>query len=176
MCQLAVSGKFRDPKIDRAVFSLVRDILRLECLNHLNHPRDVLGRGGCGIVSRRFDTQRLQVLEEGRFEFRGEVGQRHAALFASRNGFVVDVGQVHDPLDFKATRLEVPLQQVLENIRPEVTYMGEVIHGRPAGIHLHHSPGWIQRFEGFDGAGGGVEQADRHGHRKISLVNPKKAG
>jgi hypothetical protein len=55
----------------------------------------------------------------------------------------------------------MPLEQVLEDIGPEVSDMGKIVNRRPAGVEAD-DPGF-QRDEILDPAGEGVEEANRHG-------------
>jgi len=55
---------------------------------------------------------------------------------AAFDGFVVDVGEVHDVGDFEAPINQPTLQQILEDEGAEVAYVGVVVDGGAAGVQF----------------------------------------
>ena len=131
---------------------MVGDVLRLEGLDHRDHPGDVFGGGGGGIVAGRFDPKRGQILKECGFEAGGELLEGHASFPAARDSLVVHVREVHHPLYVESARLEVALQEVFKNVGPKVADVSVVINRRPAGVHFHQASRWVEREEGFGGS------------------------
>src|SRR5437667_12896974 len=56
----------------------------------------------------------------------------------------------------------MPLQQILENIRPKISNVRLAINGRPAGVH--RNVWWIERGEILQLPRVGVEQPDHGSH------------
>src|SRR5262245_45089122 len=76
--------------------------------------------------------------------------------------FVVDVSEVHDALDRIPTGFKVALQQIFENISPEIPDVGTAVYGRATGIQLDGATRSIERVEFFDLARVGVKEAYWH--------------
>ncbi len=95
-----------------------------------------------------------------------------AAPLATRAGFelvfahipvagkVAHIGDVHHMLDLQAVEGEHPLEDIAENIGPEVADVGVVVHGRTTGVETDAAR--KNRREGFPGARQGVVQMDSH--------------
>ena len=107
-----------------------------ELRDHGNHARNVLRIGGGGESVGGFDAQRGQVLEKGVFEGLGEIGQGNAMFPGAADGFVVHVGQVHNPFDLKSAVFKMALEEILEEVGAEISDMGVVVDGRSAGVDL----------------------------------------
>ena len=128
--------------------------------DHLNHPRDVLRGSGLGEMIGAFDAQRVEILEERFFERRSEVRQRHATSPATANCFVIHIGEIHHAIDLQAPILQMPLQQILENVGAEISDMREIINSRPAGVETHLPR--LARHEVLDLTGQRIEKTKWH--------------
>ena len=97
---------------------------------------------------------RCLVLEAGR--------DQHAVLAAVEAlvAEVADVGDVLDLEDVDAVVEDGATDQVGEEERPEVADVGVAVDGRAAGVHPE-APA-VARLDGFDGAGQGVAETERH--------------
>ena len=158
--ELAVFGKLAEPEIQRLVLGLIRDFLLHQHPDHLDHLRHVIRRRG--KVLRTLHAQRAEILEERVLKFLREVREPHAELPAAADRLVVHIGEIHHALHVEAARFEMPLQQILEDIRAKIPDVREVIDRRPAGVELHAFPRGIERAELFQFAGVGVEKSRRH--------------
>ena len=112
-------------------------------------------RGGKG--RRVLDLERVQVLEKRFLEWRGKFAQRKIRRSTAANRLVIDVGQIHHPLDRVTARFEMPLQQVFENIGAKIPDVRVAVNGWPAGVHLHRATIRIERMELLDLARVGIE-------------------
>lgn len=95
---------------------------------------DVLRRPG--IVVGRRDIQDVEVLEECLDVWFRILVQADALGVRPADGLVVHVGDVHHVHDPEPAELEEPLEEVFEDIGPEIADMGEIIDGRAAGVEL----------------------------------------
>ena len=85
---------------------------------------------------------------------------------------VADVGDVLDLEDVDAVVQDGPSDEVGEEECPEVADVGVAIDGRAAGVHPEAAP--VGRFDGFDGAGQGVAEAERHRRIVVGRTAPSK--
>ena len=86
-------------------------------------------------LMRRTAVQCLEVVEEGGFEFRGEIAQRRFAFADALDDFVVDVRDVHHVLNVEAFELQKAVYEIAKDERAPVADVGEVIDSRAAAIH-----------------------------------------
>jgi len=132
--------------------------------NHFDHPRNVARLGGGGEMVRALDAERIEVLEEGILERLRELGKRQAGGAAATDGFVVHIRQVHHPEHPQSAVFQVPLQEVLEDIRAEIPDVREIVNGRSASVEPHQAR--LARREPLDRTGEGVEKTQRHGRAR----------
>jgi hypothetical protein len=107
----------------------------------------------------------LQIFEKGGLELRGKLTQRQSGFPATADRLVVHVCEIHHALDLEAARLEVPLEQVLEDVSAEVADVRVIIDRGSAGVHRHAFPRGIERDEFLERARVAIEEAERHGGR-----------
>ena len=170
MRQFSVTGKFVDPKINGFVVGLVGEIAFDQFGDHFDHAREITRLGRAGIFVGAFDAQSLEIFKKSAFERFGEIVERNLRFPCAADGFVVDIGNVHYPMDLEATRFEMPLQQILENIRPKISNVRLAINGRPAGVH--RNVWWIERGEILQLPRVGVEQPD---HVRTTVIPSENA-
>ena len=156
--QLPVVFAFLDGEVNGPVVGLVRVALVHQLLDHVQHFRDV--RRGLGIVFRRFDAERAEILEERILVFAREGLKRQPRGARIADGLVVDVGQVHDLRDLDAVVFERAAEKVFEEIGAEIADVGVVVDRRAAGVHPGVS--LADRGEFGHAASERVEKAD-HG-------------
>ncbi len=106
------------------------------------------------------NAQGIQVLKEGLLERLRKLRERDAGLAAAADRLVIDVSQIHHAFDLVAAKLEVALEQILENIGAEVSDMREIIDRRTARVHPH--PVGIDGLELFDFARERIEESQAH--------------
>ena len=126
--------------------------------NHLNHAREVTRFGRAGIFVGVFDAQSFEIFEKSPLERFGEIVERNFRFSCAANRFVVDIGNVHHPMDFEAARFEMPLQQIFENVRAKISDVGMAINRWPASVH--RDVGRIARGELLQLPRVGVKQQD----------------
>ena len=170
MRELSVFGEFAEAEIERLVLGLIRDPFLLQHADHLDHLRDVVR--GRGEVLRPFHAQRAEVVEERILELLREIREPHAELSAAADRLVVHVGEIHHAFDLEAARLQMPLQQVLEDVGAEISDVREIVNSRPACVELHAVPVGIERAELFDLSAVGVEKSRRH--ERATVVAPSR--
>ena len=170
MRQFSVTGKFVDPKINGFVVGLVGEIAFDQFGDHFDHAREITRLGRAGIFVGAFDAQSLEIFKKSAFERFGEIVERNLRFPCAADGFVVDIGNVHHPMDLEAARFEMPLQQILENIRPKISNVRLAINGRPAGVH--RNVWWIERGEILQLPRVGVEQPD---HVRTTVIPSENA-
>src|ERR1700758_924391 len=136
-----------DAKIDGSIFRLISDLLFYQEIDDRDHFGDVFRVGGGGIDVGVFNPQGAHVLKEGGCKFFGELRQRNIGGAAVADRFIVNIGDIHHAVNDVASRFEMPLQQVFEEISAEVADMGKRINCRPAGIYLYHFSSRIERLE-----------------------------
>ena len=66
-----------------------------------------------------------------------ELAKRYALFFATLNGFVIDVRQVHYVGDFEAALYQPTLEQILKEKRPKIPNVRKIIHCGAARVHFH---------------------------------------
>ena len=154
--ELAIFGEFADAEVDGTVAAVGEAVL-LQFVDGGGHLGDVFG--GAGDAFGAFEAERGAVVEEG---FGVDVGV-FAEAFALGDGvaddFVVDVGDVHDVIEFVAIGAQPAPKQVIEDEGAEVADVGKVVDGGTAGVHS----------DGGTGAGAveGLEWLDLLGQRVI---------
>ena len=161
MGELPVIREAADAEVDRFVVRLVGVACSDEFLDHGDHARDVCGFRRGGETVGRLDAEGFEVLEERVFERFGEIGEGNAFLAGAADGFVVDVGQIHDALDLEAAVFEVALQEIFEKISAEVADVGVVVDCRAARVDLDPLAGGIERHEGLQRARQGVVEPEQ---------------
>ena len=129
------------------------------------------------------DLQRVKILEKSFLEWRGKFTQRKIRRPAAADRLVIDVGQVHHPLDRITARLEMPLEQIFENIGAKISDVRAAVNSRPAGVHLHRTTIRIERTELLDFARIGIKKriaipilsSAQRGISKRLSVSPREA-
>src|SRR4030095_4622137 len=61
--------------------------------------------------------------------------QGHSARSAAPNRFIIDIGEIHDALNLIASKFQMPLQQILEDVSAKIPNVSVIIHRRPARVH-----------------------------------------
>jgi hypothetical protein len=171
MGKLSVIGKFVDPKVDGFVVGLIGQPTLNERRDHLDHLLDLAQVSCFRKRIRAFDSQRVEIVEECFLERRREFGQRNTSLPRAPNRLVVHVRDVHHATHLVITQLQMPLQQVFEQIRPEIPDVRVAINRWSAGVHLHSAPGGIERLEFLELARVGVEKTNRHDPPRLFLLH-----
>ena len=146
--ELAVVGEGRDVEVDGLVDDVGASVLD-ESRDEGDHLVDVPGRSWVDIS--RSNAERFEIFEETADDGLGELVERDALFEGSGNGLVVDVGQVGDEGDVVPLPLEVPVEKVIEEERPVVADVRELVDGRPAGVHADGSR--LERLELLEFAG-----------------------
>ena len=174
--QPAVAGELADVVVDGAV-DLVGEALLEQRSRHVDHLGDVVAClrhhvGGVEVEERLVvepgggvevgDLPGGLALERGRLLHLVAGGQRIVLVVAH----VPDVGDVLDVAHLVAEVLERPVQQVAEQVRPQVADVRVLVDGAAAGVDAD-LPG-LERLEVLDPAGERVVQPDlrqgvRHG-------------
>ena len=108
------------------------------------------------------DSKRIQILEECLLEWRSEFRQRNAGAPRALNRLVVDVRDVHHAMHLEPAQLEMPLEQIFENVSAEISDVRVAVDRRSAGVHLHFASRRIERMKFLERAGVGVEESKRH--------------
>ena len=90
---------------------------------------------------RRPDPEPVPVLLEGRDEWSHELVDALPRLPCLADDPVIHVGQVHDVEDLEPAGLEPAAQQIFKQEGPEVSDVGVVPDGRPAGVQRDAGPG-----------------------------------
>src|SRR5262249_36132560 len=102
------------------------------------------------------------------FEFRGKIEKGNACLAAAPNRFVVDISEIHYPLNAKTPCFQMPMQEVLKNISAEIADVRVRIYRRSARVELDLRRSDRGKF--FYLAAIGVVELD--GHRSVILARP----
>src|SRR6266513_3673858 len=110
MRQISVTGKFLDPKVNGFVVGLVGEIAFDQFGDHLKHAREVTRLSRAGIFISASDAQSFDIFKKSALEWFGEIVERNFHLPRAANGFVVDIGNLHYPMDLEAAHFEMPLQ------------------------------------------------------------------
>src|SRR5208283_3556333 len=147
MCQFAVVGVPANPKINRSVFGLVSNVLLHKLIDHFDHFRKVRRFSRSRKMICPLDSQRFDVLKKRLLKLCGKLGQRDIRFPATSDCFIVDVGQIHHPLDLKPPCFQVPLQKVFEYVRSEIPNMCKRVDRRTTSIKFNL---WrLDRFKFF---------------------------
>ena len=134
MGELSVIREGCDAEIEGAILGLIGVAALHERGDHRNHPGDLLGIGGRRIGLRGEEAQGLCILEEGLLEGTGVVAEGHAGGMGSPDRLVVDIREVHHAADHEAPLAEMTLEEILEDVGPEVADMGVGVDGRAARV------------------------------------------
>src|ERR1043166_4634675 len=162
MGELAVIGKFIDPKINRFVLGLISQAARDERSDHRNHPVDVLLIGGGGEVVCPFDPQSFDVVKKCLLERRSKFLERNFSFACAADRFVVHIGDVHDAMDFVTAQFEMTLQEVFEDVSAKVANVRAAVNRRPAGVDVDLAVLYIARLKFFELARVGFKKTQRH--------------
>ena len=165
--KLAVIGDGIYREIDIATCGVGMTLL-LQQLDDLDHAIDVVSRLAHDI--RTYDVQQGFVMEEGLCVEGGDVPDRAACLPCALRHLVLaiiaipcqvaDIGYVHDMLELVAGMDQRPVQEVLEDVGPEVADMGVVVYRRSAAIESYLA--FFKWYEVFEAACECVVESD-HG-------------
>src|SRR5207237_2820003 len=109
---------------------------------HFDHARDMARFSRSREFIGMLEPQGVEILEEGFFEWLGVLLERDVGLAGTANCFIIDIGQIHHPVDAIAPRLQMPLQQIFENVSAKVADMSPAVNGRSASVD-----GNIRRIE-----------------------------
>jgi hypothetical protein len=90
--------------------------------------------GRPGIMIRRIDPKRPKTVEKSLDVRFGKIPERLPPGSGAPDRFIVHVGQVHDLKNAESGETEESLQEILENIGPEISDVGNVINRRTAGV------------------------------------------
>ena len=159
--ELSVGREAGDAEVNGLVLGLVSVTVGDQLFDHGDHAGDVLGVGGGGEAVGRFDAEGFEVGEEGVLERLREGGEGDAFFPGAADGFVVDVGEIHDAFDRKAAVFKVALEEILEEVGAEIADVGVVVDGGAARVELDHATGRVERDEGLEGAGQGVVEVEQ---------------
>ena len=141
---------------------MISEAARNERRDHRDHPIDValVGRGGKFI--RAFDPQCFDILEERLLELLSEFPERNFRFARAANRLVIHVGDIHDAMHLVTAQFEMPLKQILEDIRTKVADMRAAVNSRPARVDVDLAACGIARLEVFEFAGVRVKKTQRH--------------
>jgi len=149
----------RQAEVDRAVRALVGVALFHQGPDHRDLLRDVVGGG-------RLDVGR-QAIQGGAVGMEApgpatrELGEALPGLDRATDGLVVDVGDVADVPGGQAVEFQHAPQDVLNHEGAEVADVGRAIDGRAAAVESERAA--VERAQGTDFAGPGIEKADHAG-------------
>ena len=142
MSQLAVVGKLRNPKIDRAI-AHVGKAFGGEAFDELYHVFDMVGSPH--HVFRFRDAQDALVGQESINIFGRVITYIELGLGGFGDDSIVHIGKIGHLGDFKAARTQKAAQDILENERPKIANMSEVVDRGAAGVHPYLP--WMQGHE-----------------------------
>src|SRR5713101_10031284 len=162
MRELSVIREFVDPKINRLVVRLICETSRDERADHLDHPVDVMLIGRSGKFVRALDPKCFDILEERLLEWRDKFRERDFRFSRATDRFVVHVGDVHDAMHLVSTQLEMSLEQIFEDIGPEISDVRPAVNGRPACVDADLAFGGIARLKFFNLARVSIKKAQWH--------------
>jgi len=117
---------------------------------------------------RSFDPQCFDIFEERFFKLRGGFCERNSSLAGCANRFVINVSDVHDAMHFVTAQLKVPLEQILEDIRAEISDMSAAVDRWPAGVDVDLASGCVARLEILDLPRVGIKEPQRHVYLVVS--------
>ncbi len=165
--ELAVAREPSDGEIHRAVVRPVGQPAPFQLLHQLDHLRDVLGR--LRIHLGLLDAQKFPIVVKDLGDRLGDLRNRQAALFGTRDDLVIDVGQVHHLHHAPPAKAQRTPEQILEQERAKVADVRRVVDGGTARVHAHGV--FVGRRERLDRTGHRVVQAElRHAAPTLSAV------
>jgi hypothetical protein len=156
--ELAVGGEARDAEVPAAVLGLVGDVLGGEAFDEGNHAVDVFG--GARDLLGLLDAERGHVFEEGLLEFGAELADGFACGRSVADDLIVDVGDVHDVVQFEAVEAGGAAEDVDVQKGAEVADVAVVIDSGAAAVEAQGLA--IGGEERFDFSGEGVEEFESH--------------
>ena len=106
-----------------------------EAFDELDDVGHALGRAG--EVVDLVDSQSREIAVVIGDILLGHLEHRDATLIGLLNELVIDVSDVHHPVDFVATIREIPLNAVEDHRPDHVTNVSLVVNRRPAQIDSH---------------------------------------
>ena len=115
--------------------------------------------GGSGKFIRAFDPQRFDIFKECLLERRGEFRKRNLRFARPVDGFVVHVGDVHDAVHLVTAQLEMSLEQIFEDVSPEISDVRAAVNGRSASVDADLAPCRIARLKVFQLARISIKEA-----------------
>ena len=118
--------------------------------------------GGVGVVGGAQHAEGVGGVVPGLLVGGDDLGGAATLFGRPLDDVVVDVGDVGDVADLDATPLEVAAQDVVDQQRPPVADMGDVVDGGPADVHRDLAR--LARFEVDDTPEGSVMQAQHVGY------------
>src|SRR5947209_8184148 len=160
MSQLSVVGEFVDSVINRLVVGLISQPFRNQGADHGDHLLNVTLVSGCRIFLSPLDSQFFAIFDKAIFELLGELSERDFGFARAADGFVVHIGDVHDPANLEPAGFDMALKQVLKNIGPEIPNVSAAVNGRAASVEIDFLR--VARLKPFDLARVGVEEAESH--------------
>ncbi len=175
VAELPVRRERRDLEVDRPVRRLVGGALREELLDELDHLLDRVRVRRARHDGRALDPQRVEVLQEQVEVERRELVERLLLLLRALDRLVVHVGDVHDVAHGQPLPLERPAEEVVEQERPQVSYVDAVVDRRAAGVEGDLPRG--ERDEVFFATREGVPEFHRaiSGPRRGSRRHPRRS-
>src|SRR5438093_1455800 len=78
------------------------------------------------------------------------------------NRLVLHIRDVHHAMHLVAAQFQVPLKQILKDVRAEISNVRPAINGRPARVHSDWARARIAWLEFLNFAGVGIEEAKSH--------------
>ena len=166
MREAAVAGEGGDAEVDGAVVGGIGGAFFDELRDERDHPGNVVG--GVGGALGDFDAEGLRVFEEGGAEGFGERAQGHAFFARAADGFVVDVGELHDVIDGVAEVTQRAPQEVDGDVGAEIADVAVVVDGRPADVERDAGRGERPQFL-LPARHGVVELEGEHGGGAVSV-------
>src|SRR5260370_33346081 len=134
-------------------------------LYEFRHLRDMLGGAH---EFRLLDIQKGSIFEKRLLIFFGVLLSRHAGSRGVGYDFVGYVGNVHHVADFVSALPQESAQNVYGDKRAEVADVPVVVHCRSASVHADFVV--LKRAELLDFSGQSIEQAQRHGMKRTSIL------
>jgi hypothetical protein len=83
----------------------------------------------------RLEAERFYVLEEGLDVFFGILANFYSGSGGVLDDAIVHVREIHDVVKFVSAYAQESPKNILEDKRPKISNVREVVDGRPAGIH-----------------------------------------
>ena len=92
---------------------------------------------GSGVVVCFFDVQVIEILHENVIVAVCEFPQGQACLLRALDRPIVQIGDVHDMLDFVSFKFHIPSDQIRKNDSSALSQIDFLAQGGAAGIHLY---------------------------------------